>query len=121
MTERLHFHALEKEMATHSSVLAWRIQGQWGASWAAVSGVAEADATEVTAAAAAAAVLWPPDAPLTGPRPPLTCGAYKASRPKACILEASCSWRRTWSSGSQGTRLSNRVILRGHVSLTGWF
>ena len=26
-TERLHFHALEKEMATHSSVLAWRIPG----------------------------------------------------------------------------------------------
>ena len=25
MTERLHFHALEKEVATHSSVLAWRI------------------------------------------------------------------------------------------------
>ena len=24
-TERLHFHTLEKEMATHSSVLAWRI------------------------------------------------------------------------------------------------
>ena len=27
MTERLQFHALEKEMATHSSVLAWRIPG----------------------------------------------------------------------------------------------
>ena len=27
MTERLHFHVLEKEMATHSSVLAWRIPG----------------------------------------------------------------------------------------------
>ena len=26
-TEQLHFHALEKEMATHSSVLAWRILG----------------------------------------------------------------------------------------------
>ena len=26
-TERLHFHALEKEVATHSSVLAWRIPG----------------------------------------------------------------------------------------------
>ena len=28
-TERLHFHfhALEKEMATHSNVLAWRIPG----------------------------------------------------------------------------------------------
>ena len=31
MTERLHFHfhALEKEMATHSSVLAWRVAGTW--------------------------------------------------------------------------------------------
>ena len=27
MTERLHFHTLEKEMATHSRVLAWRIPG----------------------------------------------------------------------------------------------
>ena len=27
MTERLQFHALQKEMATHSSVLAWRIPG----------------------------------------------------------------------------------------------
>ena len=26
-TKRLHFHALEKEMATHSRVLAWRIPG----------------------------------------------------------------------------------------------
>ena len=31
-TERLHFHfyALEEEMATHSSVLAWRIPGTEG-------------------------------------------------------------------------------------------
>ena len=34
-----HFHALEKEMATHSSVLAWRIPGM-GVLWAAVCGVA---------------------------------------------------------------------------------
>ena len=27
LTFTFHFHALEKEMATHSSVLAWRIQG----------------------------------------------------------------------------------------------
>ena len=26
-TVTFHFHALEKEMATHSSVLAWRIPG----------------------------------------------------------------------------------------------
>ena len=27
LTFMFHFHALEKEMATHSSVLAWRIPG----------------------------------------------------------------------------------------------
>ena len=36
-----HFHALEKEMAAHSSVLAWRIPGMGGAWWAAVYGVAQ--------------------------------------------------------------------------------
>ena len=34
------FHALEKEMATHSSVLVWRIPGT-GAWWAAISGVTQ--------------------------------------------------------------------------------
>ena len=40
-TFTFHFHALEKEMATHSSVLAWRIPGTRGAWWAAVYGVAQ--------------------------------------------------------------------------------
>ena len=42
-TERLpfHFHALEKEIATHSSVLAWRIPGTGEPWWAAVYGVAQ--------------------------------------------------------------------------------
>ena len=35
-----HFHALEKEMATHSNVLAWRIPGT-GAWCPAVYGVAQ--------------------------------------------------------------------------------
>ena len=39
-TFTFHFHALEKEMATHSSVLAWRIPGM-GAWWAAVYGAAQ--------------------------------------------------------------------------------
>ena len=39
-TFTFHFHALEKEMATHSSILAWRIPGM-GASWAAVYGVTQ--------------------------------------------------------------------------------
>ena len=32
---------MEKEMATHSSILAWRIPGMGGAWWAAVYGVAQ--------------------------------------------------------------------------------
>jgi len=40
-TFTLHFHALEKEMATHSSVLAWRIPGTGKPGWAAVYGVAQ--------------------------------------------------------------------------------
>ena len=39
-TFTFHFHALEKEMATHSGVLAWRIPGR-GAWWAAIYGVAQ--------------------------------------------------------------------------------
>ena len=39
-TFTFHFHALEKEMATRSSILAWRIPGT-GAWWAAIYGVAQ--------------------------------------------------------------------------------
>ena len=39
-TFTFHFNALEKEMATHSIILAWRIPGT-GAWWAAVFGVAQ--------------------------------------------------------------------------------
>ena len=39
-TFTFHCHALEKEMATHSSVLAWRIPGMVGW-WAAIYGVAQ--------------------------------------------------------------------------------
>ena len=47
-TFTFHFHALEKEMATHSSVLAWRIPGNGGACRAAVWGRTELDMTEAT-------------------------------------------------------------------------
>ena len=39
-TFTFHFHALEEEVATHSSILAWRIPGT-GAWWAAIYGVAQ--------------------------------------------------------------------------------
>ena len=40
-TFTFHSHALEKEMATHSSVLAWRIPGTEEPGKAAISGVAQ--------------------------------------------------------------------------------
>ena len=39
-TFTFHLHALEKEMATHSRVLAWRIPGM-GEPWAAIYGVTQ--------------------------------------------------------------------------------
>ena len=41
VTFTFHFQALEKAMATHSSVLAWRIPGTGRAWWAAVYGVTQ--------------------------------------------------------------------------------
>ena len=56
-TERLHFHALEKEMATHSSVLAWRItrMGEPGGLLSMGSHRVGHDCSDLAAAAAAAA------------------------------------------------------------------
>ena len=47
-TFTFHFHALEKEMATHSSVLAWRIQGWGSLVGCRLWGRTESDTTEVT-------------------------------------------------------------------------
>ena len=48
MTERLHFHALEKEMATHSSVFAWRIPGTGEPGGYRLWGLTESDTTKAT-------------------------------------------------------------------------
>ena len=42
------FHALEKEMATHSSVLAWRIPGGGSLVGCRLWGLTESDTTEAT-------------------------------------------------------------------------
>ena len=47
-TFTFHFHALEKEMATHSSVLAWRIPGMGSLVGCCLWGLTESDMTEVT-------------------------------------------------------------------------
>ena len=47
-TFTFHFHALEKEMATHFSVLAWRIPGTGEPGGCRLCGGTESDTTEVT-------------------------------------------------------------------------
>ena len=47
-TFSFHFHALEKEMATHSSVLAWRIPGTGEPGGLHLWGRTESDTTDVT-------------------------------------------------------------------------
>ena len=47
-TFTFHFHALEEEMATHSSVLAWESQGQGSLMGCHLWGHTGSDTTEVT-------------------------------------------------------------------------
>ena len=47
-TFTFHFHALEKEMATHSSVLAWRIPGTGSLVGCHLWGLTGLDMTEAT-------------------------------------------------------------------------
>ena len=47
-TFTFHFHALEKEMATHSGVLAWRIPGTGSLVGCRLWGRTELDTTEAT-------------------------------------------------------------------------
>ena len=47
-TFTFHFHALEKDIATHSSVLAWRIPGTGSLVGCHLWGHIELDMTEVT-------------------------------------------------------------------------
>ena len=53
-----HFHALEKEMATHSSVLVWRIPGMGEAWWAAVYGVTQSQ-TRLKRLSSSSSMLFP--------------------------------------------------------------
>ena len=60
-----HFHALEKEMVTHSSALAWRIPGTGGAWWAAVYGVAQSQTRlkRLSSSSSSSSIRAAPEAP----------------------------------------------------------
>ena len=85
------FHALEKEMATHSSVLAWRIPGtgkpgglpsmgshRVGHDWSDLAAAAACTRTWLTSL-----ISWFSNSPLLGPLPWWD---------KVCICYISCSW-----------------------------
>ena len=57
-TERVHFHALEKKTATHSSVLAWRIPGMGEPGWLPSMGSQRVGYDWSDLAAAAASMIW---------------------------------------------------------------
>ena len=74
-TFTFYLHALEKEMATHSSVLAWRIPGTAGAWWAAVYGVAQSRTRLKRLSSSSSnkmALLSPPPAPFPNSIPNFT-------------------------------------------------
>ena len=57
-TFTFHFHALEKEMATHSSVLAWRIPGMGEPGGLPSMGSHRADTTEATQQQQQQQLVW---------------------------------------------------------------
>ena len=76
-TFTFHFHALEKEMATHSSVLAWRIpgMGEPGGLPSMGSHRVGHDWSDLAAAAAAAAAMYLKQLPPLPYRPNLIWGS----------------------------------------------
>ena len=89
-TFTFHFHALEKEMATHSSVFAWRIPGA-GVWWAAVYGVAQSRTRLKWLSSSRSCVWWvlldPYEIPYSYLLDSLTLWTYKLGelQPPICI------------------------------------
>ena len=80
-TFTFHFHALEKEMATHSSVLAWRIPGMWEPSGLLSMGLHRVGHDWSNLAAAAAAFLF--------------CKGSSQSRDWTHVYRAHLNWQPT--------------------------
>ena len=78
-----HFHALEKEMATHSGVLAWRIPGTGSLVGCHLWGRTELDTTEQLSSSSSRRSCLEEEIP--GPHPaslrPLSCSQPLASMP----------------------------------------
>ena len=83
-TFTFHFHALEKEMATHSSVLAWRIPGTGEPDGLPSMGSHRVghDSSDLAAAAAAAHILRDIKKPIA-----IMCTNWKVSSYQRCFLK----------------------------------
>ena len=89
-TFTFHFHALEKEMATHSSILAWRIPGKGEPGGLPSMGSHRVGHNWSDLAAAAATTLW--------------CFFLKPEKDQSSILNE--KWKLSWMSSLQESRPS---------------
>ena len=98
-TFTFHFHALEKEMATRSSILAWRIPGTEEPSGLLSMGLHRVghDWSDL----AAAAWLWPPYRDVSGPRSILSGGCLETARCNDWVVPES-NWRFCFSGWGNG-------------------
>ena len=99
-TFTFHFHALEKEMATHSTVLAWRIPGTGEP-----GGLPSMGSHTVGHDWSDAAVVWSKGFPGG------TSGKESESLPVMC--DSATQWNRPWSSPGQNTGVGSLSLLQG--------
>ena len=115
-TEWLHFHALEKEMATHSSVLAWRIPGRAepGGFPSLGSHRVGHDWSDLAAAAAAAVYICQSQSQFLFSPPPLPLGYHKLVFCSPMAPHSSTlAWKIPWT--EEPGRLQSMGLLRvGH-------
>ena len=104
-TLTFHFHALEKEMATHASVLAWRIPGTREAWWAAVYGVTQSGTRlKRLSSSSSSILLWASQVALEVKNPPVNAGdgglifGWRRSLEEGLATHSSIlAWRTPWT------------------------
>ena len=108
-TFTFHFHALEKEMTTHSSILAWRIPGTGKPGGLQSMGSLESDTTERLPFHFSLSCTG------EGNDNPLQCSCLENSRGRGAWRPAVYGVAQSWT---QLKRLSSSSILRKEVKIS---
>ena len=108
-TFTFHFHALEKEMATHSSVLAWRI-----------SGTGEPGGLPSVGSQSWTRLKWLGSSSLSSK----IVRSYTLSESESCLVMFDSLWTRglysPWSSLGQNTGVGSLSLLKGSSQPRDW-